>query len=64
VRRDRQARGIAQRVALITTVPLAAYAMWVVSRLPQFRLWAAIGVIVWYLAVRRITRSVALHWIA
>lgn len=62
-RREREAARLAQRVAIVATVPVLAYALWILSRLPEFRVWAVAGVLVWYVAVRRITKSIALYWI-
>ena len=62
-RRERRARRLAQWVAIGTTVPLAAYVTWTLPPIMHLRLIMLGGVLLWYLAVRRIAKGVVLQWI-
>lgn len=61
-RRERRAARLAQRVAILATLPLALYVAWALPPVTQFRIVMLAGVLLWYLAVRRIAKRVALEW--
>jgi len=62
-RRERRAGRLARWIAIGTTIPLAAYVAWTLPPIMHLRLIMLVGVLIWYLAVRRIAKGVVLQWI-
>jgi hypothetical protein len=61
-RRDRTATRYGQWVAILTTLPLAAYVAWTLPPVKHLRIVMLVGVLLWYLAVRRIAKRVIIQW--
>jgi len=62
-RRERRARQLSRWIAAGTTIPLAAYVAWTLPPIAHLRLIMLVGVLLWYVAVRRIAKGVVLQWI-
>lgn len=62
-RRELKATRYGQWIAILTTLPLAAYVAWTLPPLAHLRIVMLAGVLLWYLAVRRIAKRVILQWI-
>lgn len=62
-RRSHTATRYGQWIAILTTLPLAAYVGWTLPPIAHLRIVMLAGVLLWYLAVRRIAKRVIMHWI-
>ena len=62
-RRQRRAGKLSQWIAVGTTVPLAAYIAWTLPPIAHLRVIMLVGLLIWYVAVRRIAKQVVLQWI-
>jgi cyanate permease len=60
---ERRAARIARLVAIVTTLPLAAYVAWSLPTERTARLVGAGSVVLWYLLTFLIGKRIALEWL-